>query len=180
MQNETLTFLRHVLPPEGWKVACCKRPHGMQQMFVKTFEEQAELLLHWSNDNLDTYHACATFAERGSRKHENVQLVRSLWADIDTREGKPDAPYANRAEAAQAVMDFSASLALPDPLFVDSGFGLHIYWVLEDMPRPKWQRYADSLKAACLAKGLKIDPARTADASSILRTPGTFNFKHAQ
>ena len=36
-----------------------------------------------------------------------------------------------------------------------------------------WARYAHGLKILCVKHGLHADPTRTADISSVLRTPGT-------
>lgn len=180
MSSETLAFLRHVLPSKGIKVACVKFPNGMRQFFADTCEEQAAILLKWSAKGYDTYHACATFKDRSSRKASNALAARSLWADIDTCEGKPGAPYKDRVEAGEAVMAFTETLALPLPTIVSSGYGLHVYWPFnEDLEPQQWLRYAKALKHACSHGGLHIDPARTADIASILRTPGTANYKVA-
>jgi hypothetical protein len=45
------------------------------------------------------------------------------------------------------------------------------------LDRETWQHYARGLKNLCQQYGLKADPARTADISSVLRTPGTHNRK---
>src|SRR5262249_39184778 len=61
---------------------------------------------------------------------------------------------------------------------VSSGWGLHVYWPLKHMlDRATWERYARGLKSLCEKHGLKADPSRTADISSVLRTPGTHNRK---
>lgn len=40
-----------------------------------------------------------------------------------------------------------------------------------------WARYAQGLKTLCVKHSLHADPTRTADISSVLRTPGTHNRK---
>ena len=176
---ETVEFLNLVLPRNGVRAACAKFPKGMGQRFVDTNEELAAILLGWSEQGLDAYHACASFKDRSGRTHANVLAVRSLWLDVDTRITKPDASYADHAEAAQAVGRFYKIASLPPPsTLVNSGGGLHVYWSLDkDLTLEEWRPYAIKLKAACLQHGLHIDPVRTADASSILRTPGTLNHK---
>jgi hypothetical protein len=42
-----------------------------------------------------------------------------------------------------------------------------------------WKRHAEGLKLLCAEHGLFADPARTADISSVLRTPETSNRKHS-
>jgi hypothetical protein len=171
-----------VLPDDGWKVAIAKTPQGMHHRWVKSFEEQASFLERWSDSGYDTYHACATYEEPGSsfsgRKRSKVYRLGSIWADIDTREGKPSAPYADRKEAAEALGQFCLAASLPPPTIVNSGFGLHVYWPLQEpMPLHSWLPFAEGLKRLAARHGFKIDPSRTADAASILRTPGTKNWK---
>ena len=73
---------------------------------------------------------------------------------------------------------FAARLNLPAPMVISSGSGLHVYWPLNQaLDRPTWERYAHGLKYLCERHGLQADPARTADISSVLRTPGTRNRK---
>ena len=162
------------------KVACRKIRSGMAQKFVQTHEELAQLLLRWSGQGFDTYHACSTFKDGSSRTAKNVHLIKSLWADIDTRIGKPEAPYADHLEAAGAVGRFCIDARLPPPCMINSGNGVHIYWVLDEpVTLQEWLPMATGLKSACDQHGLMIDPVRTADAASILRTPGTSNYKKA-
>jgi hypothetical protein len=112
------------------------------------------------------------------RTHSNVRALKILFADIDTRETKPNAKYADRQEAGKALVAFCKAAELPKPLVVSSGGGLHCYWILEvELTIEQWQPQADGLKAACAKFGLDADPSRTTDASSVLRTPGTHHHK---
>lgn len=196
MRNETLAFLTCVLPAEGFYCAVIfdtahPRP-GIdfpRQQFCTSIEELTDVLLANDKQGRTVYHACASYRDpKGiwnerkqkweARTQANALASNALWLDIDTREGKPNAPYFDRHEAAGAVLDFCNNAGLPRPLFVDSGSGLHCYWPLEQAVAPNvWQQYADGLKALCVAHGLKADPARTADIASILRPPGTYNRK---
>lgn len=177
-----IAFLQLILPIDGWLVAVAKTPKGMLHHWCDAFEVQAAKLLEWSEAGYDTYHGCASYKEPGTkydgRKQANVHLASSLWADIDTREGKSDAPYADRKEAVEALGRFCRETPLPRPLVVNSGSGLHAYWPLdEDLPLDEWKPYAQGLKAHAMKRGFHIDPHRTSDAASILRTPGTKNYK---
>jgi hypothetical protein len=121
------------------------------------------------------YHALATFKQPKIRQQPNVALLRALWLEIDAGDGKP---YPDWLAAQEAVLAFCDALNLPTPMFVRSGNGIHAYWPLKvATDLATWQRYADGLKQACARQGLKADPARTADAASVLRTPGTHNRK---
>ncbi len=134
------------------------------------------------------YHANAAFRQEKiwdaakqrwqRRTHANVRALKILFADIDTRESKPDAPYVDRVEAYEAVIAFCQAAGLPMPLIVSSGGGLHCYWILEtELTLEQWEPVARGLKAAMAHFGLQADPSRTSDASSVLRTPGTHHHK---
>ena len=112
------------------------------------------------------------------RTAKNVHLIKSLWADIDTRLGKPEAPYADHAEAAAALGKFCVAAGLPPPCLINSGNGIHAYWPFDQpVTLQDWLPLAHGLKSACQQHGMLIDPSRTADAASILRSPGTNNYK---
>ena len=184
-RNDTIAFLTAVLPPDGFYCATIfetthpkpgvDRP---RQKFCSSIEELATIVLDNDQKGRTVYHACASFSKPGKRTQANALMARALWLDIDTREGSTKAFYSDRQEAAEAVVAFCRAVDLPRPLFVDSGFGLHCYWPLEQSLAPaEWKQYAEGLKALAFQHGLKIDPARTADIASILRTPGTHNRK---
>ncbi|MXP41237.1 hypothetical protein GRI75_06220 [Altererythrobacter soli] len=108
------------------------------------------------------YFGCAVYADPASgRKGHNVAAARSLWLDIDTREWKDDAPYADRPAAKLALAKFCCEIGLPDPTVVDSGNGLHVYWPLDrDLKPAEWRGLAQLLKLATLRSGLVIVPDR--------------------
>src|SRR5262249_17054126 len=63
-------------------------------------------------------------------------------------------------------------------IIVDSGGGLQCWWPLDQDVNPEtWLRYARAIGAACKCYGLDADKSRTADHSSVLRTPGTHHHK---
>ena len=127
----------------------------------------------------EVYFACAVYVDPSlGRKGYNVWAARSFWLDIDTRESKPDAPYADKAEAEAALATFCCEVGLPSPTLVDSGNGLHVYWPMcGDQTSDEWRRVANLLKSAIIKAGLKVDPSRTTDIASVLRVPGTHNRK---
>ena len=123
----------------------------------------------------DVYHACAAFKDKGSRKQNNALGARCFWLDVDVGEGKP---YRDQQEAAESVIAFCKIQGLPIPIFVSSGYGLHVYWPLDRMLSPdEWKSGASRLKSACKVHGLMADESRTTDISSVLRPPGTHNRK---
>jgi hypothetical protein len=74
---------------------------------------------------------------------------------------------------------FCKETGLPKPsLIVNSGHGLHSYWHFAELIDAKqWVVHAGQLKSLAHAKGFHPDPQRTADLTSVLRAPGTMNWK---
>lgn len=143
--------------------------------FFATHEQLASFITQQDGLGRTVYHACAAFGSPDSRKQSNALGAQSFWLDIDCGEGKP---YPTAVDAALAVRGFTMAAALPPPLYVGSGSGLHIYWPLVEMVGAKdWQRYSQGLRRLCVENNLQVDPVRTCDLASVLRTPGTHNRK---
>jgi hypothetical protein len=117
----------------------------------------------------------------GQRYRDNVVLLRAIPVDFDVDPENPK-KYPSLEAAAHGLVEFCARLKLPDPTFiVRSGGGLHAYWVSKtDLTIDEWQPFADALKRAAQALGIKLDPAVTGDAVRILRVPGTSNNKYGE
>lgn len=149
-----------------------------RHQFFDTTKELANFILQQDAAGMTVYHACASFKTK-SRKQANVFGIASFWADIDTRKGKPDAPYADPQDAAEAVVRFCKSTGMPLPVFVGSGYGVHVYWPLrEPLLEDVWRTNAKRLAQLFAMHGLKVDTTRTQDSASILRPPGTHNRKN--
>jgi hypothetical protein len=133
-----------------------------------------------AKDLYDIYFCLSTQSEnRGTRSRKNARALRSLWVDLDV---DPDNPkkYPTVKAAFEELINFCRLLEIPLPSFVvRSGGGLHAYWVSDrDLTVTEWQPYADVLKTAATASGMKLDLAVTGDAARILRFPGTTNWKY--
>lgn len=110
-----------------------------------------------------------------TRKAENAIYSRSFFIDLDVGEAKE---YASKEEAQAALDKFLETSGLPSPNRVDSGRGIHAYWIFEnDVTIEEWKPYAEKFKSYCLENGLHIDRAVTADAARILRAPDSYNYK---
>ena len=139
----------------------------------------------------DVYFAVAAFTAAEMRKNRlyakreqaNAQLLRVLVMDADVArpgDGKdPAKVFSDRRAAAGWLVNFLAATQLPRPnLAVNSGYGMHWYWVLEDALTPAaWQPLANALRSAMLAHGWIGDTAPTIDSARILRPPETVNMK---
>lgn len=188
--SQSIDFLRHILPPAGPYILTCARGKVKWNVFAATVKELwAKIEAADASPRVEAvYHACASFrvAEhdpkgtlRGQRRlgrtGHNAAGAKALWMDLD---GGPGKPYSVARDAAEAVLTFSRDAGLPIPLLVSSGNGCHAYWVLtKPLARDEWLRYAEGLKSLANQHNLAQDPSRTADISSVLRTPGTHNRK---
>ncbi len=101
-----------------------------------------------------------------------IRLLRSLranYVDIDSQASLYD------------VLDLLATQRMPGPSAVlQSGRGLHLYWLLESLPPqtlPVWQRIQDALIRALAPLG--ADPAAK-DCTRLLRLSGTRNTKNGE
>lgn len=132
---------------------------------------------------LNVFFACAEYSSEHGRKADNVKQVCAFFMDIDVGSDKAHKGLGyDTLEAAQAALSsFCEEASLPAPnAIVESGGGLHAYWLLN---RPidcaTWKSFAQLLKATAKARSFFADPTRTADPASILRLPGTLNHKYS-
>ena len=172
-----------VLPSEG---RYCAWGNGryISQEFYSTREEFNKQIDWLVNNEFDAYFGCAKYGDANHRKHSNAEYFRALWMDIDCGPEKaaPDANgkikgYIDQSTGLQAVAAFCKKNALPRPIVVDSGYGLHFYWVLsETLRRNVWDSLSKGLRDLALKDGLIVDTA-VFEASRVLRVPGTYNYK---
>lgn len=193
-------FLSAVLPAEGYLIAATPitLPNSNKKVWWnKVVDDVDELIAQcttWTQEEREVYFAVASYRERQvwnakkidhktgkpgayeKRTQANVSALKSLFLDIDVK--PTQGHYHTQQEAAAALRSFCVKLGLPKPFIVNSGGGLHVYWVLDEaIPREEWQPVAEKLKAACTAEKLLADHNVTADAARVLRPPGTSNFK---
>jgi hypothetical protein len=183
---DAIRFLQLILPEQGHYIAAIKnaKSKGFKpSTFASTIEDLWSIIEEHDRDGFETYHACASYREpmndrpgipakdkRFGRTKHNIFGAKAFWLDIDVGPGKP---YGTIEAAYAALATFCRVLDLPDPIVVESGSGLHVYWPLRHMlDRPAWERYANGLKRLCVKHGLHVDQSRTTDISSVLRTPG--------
>jgi hypothetical protein len=167
-------FLQSVLPETGTYCIVGIKDNRSKQTFYSDLDEAMERAQTLDSHGVDAYFALAAFNTE-SRKAQDARALKAFFADIDCGENKP---YATHADAAQALRKFLTGTGLPDPIVVNSGGGLHIYWPLtQEVPPARWKPAAEALKALCASHKFAIDFSCTADVSRILRVPGTNNYK---
>jgi len=131
---------------------------------------------------IDLYFACSSFNSPDNRTGDNAVGARAFYMDIDCGPAKSQSNkgYTTTDEALEALNSFCKQASLPKPnAIVNSGNGLHVYWILDGfVKKSSWQAAARKLKALTKKLGLLADPSRTADIASVLRVPGTLNHKY--
>jgi hypothetical protein len=181
---DTAAFLRFILPSQGTYYAVWIKSEGQPVHYpLHSPEEVAAKVQQLSNDGNNAYHACASYAQESYkddngktrwRTAENAAFVKSQWVDIDCNE-----TYTQK----QAVLDtraFCRTTGLPSPsIVVNSGNGIHCYWVFDrDIRKDTWIKMAELFKAVCAHfQYAHTDTTRTADVASVLRPIGTVNDK---
>jgi hypothetical protein len=114
----------------------------------------------------------------GQRDREHAIWLVCIPIDLDIKPGSPN-HYQSMPDALSSLFLFCDHTGIPRPsLIVFSGGGLHAYWISNrNLTVDEWQPYANGLKNAAKAYGLKFDAACTGDAARVLRVPDTFNWK---
>jgi hypothetical protein len=192
---DTAQFFAFVVAPGNFLGITQPRGKGMgTRMFPRSDPQSAAGYAAWAaKNNIDIWYSPASFRDaapdekkilRGDRTQANAQMVKCVWWDADIhRSGdnkKPGRTYADEAEAMAWVNDklVSEGGVLPPNLVVNSGYGLHLYWVFTDALEPhEWIPYAEALKGALIHHGGKGDIGLSSDSARLLRIPGTFNCK---
>ena len=172
----SVSFLEAVLPPGGPYLAFGLVGTKPKSRVVNTIPELLAAGLGCEAAGGDAYFAVAKLLpDATNRKAESIDSLRCFYVDVDCGPGKP---YADKAAGAQALRKFLEDTGLSEPYVVDSGYGLHVYWPLEEaLPKAAWIPLAQAFKKLCVMHKFYIDPVATADCARVLRIPGTTNFK---
>ena len=193
MQLTIENFFKTILPSQG-VYGIAYRDSGSEYVSHKPHYNIEHFLAHARNQDFTPtdywfalagyeqgyYHVTLSNGEqkRRFRTQDNAKWLRCLWLDLDVG---ADKEYATTAEALQALRNFCIKADLNIPTIVYSGSGgLHVYWAFDrDIGKVEWRDLASRLHEATVQLGLPTDPMRTKDCASILRIPGTFNWKSA-
>lgn len=175
---ETKTFLNKLLSSEGYYClfAASSGDNGKRvQKFYTSIDDLVYASANMDAEGLDVYFGLATFDNDKSRRLDNVKHLKSFFLDLDCG---PSKDFTTQEEAIGRLQNFCKINSLPKPMLVNSGRGVHVYWVLsEAVCYDDWLPVATRLKALCADQNFPADPAVTADGSRILRVINTHNNK---
>lgn len=161
-----------------------KNGRGFEHFVVSGLDAAIEKIDELKQHERDVYFAPASFNEGGGRTGENSLGARCFWLDVDCgveKAAKGDG-YATKTDAWEPLKKFCTDTGLPQPNgVVESGNGLHLYWLVSEfVNRSLWLDIAAKLKKLLKQHGFLADPSRTADIASLLRVPGTLNYKNPE
>lgn len=153
---------------------------NVHQQFFKPgdFDGAVTQALAYSNQGRNAYF-CTSTMKSELRNNDNVQAVKAFRIDLDVN---PDdaKKYVSKEEAVANLRRFCKEHKMPKPVIVDSGYGYHCYWILNNaLNAVEGKAYSLKFKMALIKLGLKMDRSVPADCARILRMPGTVNFKIA-
>lgn len=179
----TFDLLDAVLPTEG-RYCIVGIGKYVDQRFANTREEAETLIQEFNTKQVNVYFGCAKFGTADDRTHDNVAFVQALWLDIDCgpTKGVPNSKgkiegYLDQQTGLEELKKFCKTVGLPRPILVNSGNGVHAYWLLEEMlSRTVWEPLAKRLKQLCKEHDLIVDD-KVFEASRVLRVPGSTNVK---
>lgn len=146
--------------------------------FFTDLDEADKYIEQLVAEGREAYFATPTFVD-GTKQAtvSNIAYQRSFFVDIDCG---PTKSYKNKKEGVEALYAFCVHVKLPIPVIVDSGNGLHAYWMLgEDVPYNIWKPVGIRLKELTHEFGFHADSSVTGDGARILRVPDTVNTKDA-
>jgi hypothetical protein len=170
-------FYEKALPSQGVYCATGIDPVSKKAInkFAETLDELVEQVEKFKAKKFNTFVAMGTF-EGFSRKADDCLYLKSFFIDLDVGL-EDDKKYASKGDAHVALSKLIGAAGLPEPVCIDSGGGIHAYWIMdEDIPKDEWLIYAEKFKVLCM-EHIAIDPVVTADAARVLRCPDTFNYK---
>ena len=144
--------------------------------FFIDFDEADEYIEQLVADGREAYFATPTFVDNTKQATvSNIAYHRSYFVDIDCG---PTKFYKSKKEGITALYAFCGHTGIPVPMLVDSGNGIHAYWMLgEDVPYNIWKPVGIRLKELTHEFGFQVDSSVTGDGARILRVPDTVNTK---
>jgi hypothetical protein len=163
------------LPSQGvYCVTSIDNNKNARNRFAESLDGLVQLIQELKQSHVNIFVAPGSFIGH-SRKADSAAFLRSFFIDLDVGVGKD---YGSKEEALEAIEFLCADTGLPPPTRVDSGSGIHAYWVFdEDIPAVLWKLYAEKFKQRVI-ECIPIDRVVTSDSARIMRSPYTTNYKY--
>lgn len=165
-------YKHHVFTTISEAVTHVHEQANLQDVFFAVLSLEQEKV--WNPEKTD--YKTGQKGAYSTRLGTNMLASKCLFWDLDV--GAEDNKYDTQRDALAALISFLQITQLPMPTLISSGGGVHVYWHFDaDVPVDQWTHIAYHLRQLGEAKGVKLDPTRTLDVTSVLRVPDTFNWK---
>lgn len=183
---DTKTFLGKLLDERDNYVLYLARGSSKWNENYATLDETCDAIARHDASTTTVYFAVGKFANNlvisdktgrlhAKRTKEFASRFKTLACDIDIG---PDHKYQTQREAAVDILRACGAIRLPQPMFVSSGVGVHLYWPLtESINADLWERVSILLRTALQAHGVAIDASKIHDKSMVLRPAGSHHKK---
>jgi hypothetical protein len=185
---DTRQFLEAVLPEANTYFLVKLKPQGAFHAAFNSIKDLASAALLMDkrlNEGESLSFGCSGYdkpflvnedGKKEYRSNANWSGAKCFWVDVDV--GKAGC-YDTIKEATGLCKNLFEFWGIPSPLYIKSGYGLHLYWALDRTitSLSEWKSYASLLKSVLMGIGLKFDVSKTADPKAVLRPVGTFNRK---
>jgi Domain of unknown function (DUF927) len=170
-------FFEKIFPSQGNVcVAGISKDKIITPRFVDSPDKALSLVQSFIDKEVNVHFTPGTY-EGMRRKQEDCVWVKSFFLDLDVEHGGKK--YPTKEDALADIQRFRHEINWPEPVLVDSGGGIHAYWILdEELPADEWMGYAKKFKQLCLDYKLIIDEGVTADSARMMRAPGTLNYRY--
>ena len=169
-------FFEKIFPAQGYMCVAAITTSGIKPRFATSVDEALKIAQKFIDDKTNVYFTPGTY-EGMRRTQDTCTFVKSFFLDIDVMHG--EARYDSKEQALEELKRFCTEIDWPEPVLIDSGGGIHAYWILdEEMPAEIWTEYAKKFKQLCLDHKLIIDENVPADSARLMRIPGTSNYRY--
>lgn len=173
-----------------WELHKADGTESFRNHFFTDIEKAAFHAVTKQAPGTDEYFGVCTLAHkprRGRGRFADMSGIGAIHIDVDIAHAdaqvhkKPNLPP--DLDSALAFVD---SLGLPPSIIIHSGYGLHVYWLLQsfwqfsdDDDRTRAASMIETWQKMCKwrASHSKWDLDATQDLTRVLRIPGTFNYK---
>lgn len=170
-------FFEKIFPSQGNVcIAGISQDKIIIPRFADSVDKALALAQNFINKQTNVYFTPGTY-EGLRRKQVDCVWVKSFFLDLDVEHG--DKRYPSKEEALADIQRFRHEINWPEPVLVDSGGGIHAYWIFdEEIPADEWDAYASKFKQLCLDHKVIIDERVPADSARLMRVPGTSNYRY--
>jgi|LakMenEpi03Aug12_release.lakeMendotaPanAssembly.Ray.scaffolds.fasta_scaffold24819_4 hypothetical protein len=167
-------FFQKIIPSQGYVCVASLKGQVINR-FTDSADKAMNLIQSFMDQDTDVHFSPGTF-EGMRRKKEDCTWVKSFFLDLDVEHGNC---YPSRDAALSDLERFRQSIGWPEPVLVDSGGGIHAYWIFNDeIPADEWVVHATKFKALLLAHNMIIDEDVPAMPSHMMRVPGSVNYRY--